>query len=221
MHVFDYYKTNGTLIPNTAIYQSNSTQLVSNTGFETNVAGWYVFLPSSGSVTIGQDTTQHLAGAASLKISGRAAAGDVPATDLSLMAMRNGDTYQIQMPAYAKSTGTVQGELVLVSDGGTQTFTVPSTTFHAAGGWVTSQGNVTINWTGVLHKATLTLVSSDNTANINIDQVSLTDTSLPGNAYVTSCGLALRRVSNWTSSAPTTKGSARTRPARAIRSFTE
>lgn len=184
VHVFDYYKANGTSIPYTALYQSNNAQIVANTSFESNTNGWYVHSPSSANVLLSLDAKQHQDGQQSLLTSGRNGAGDVPATDLPPLSIRNGDTYAIQVPVYAKSTGNVRATLILQSSTGTQSLSTPNVTCQSAGAWVICQGNVTASWTGVLTKATLTLSFTDNTASLNIDAVSLRDISLPSNAYV-------------------------------------
>lgn len=187
VHVFDYYNANGTTIPLSSLAQSNSTELISNTNFETNTTGWYVYQPSSSSVTLSLDTSVHQAGSKSLLISNRAGSGDVPAADLPLQSIRNGDTYAVSVPVYGSALlglGSVQATIVLQTSNGTQTFSTPSQSFPLLGaGWVNCQGNIILNWTGTLSKATLTLTCSG-TSNLDIDKISITDTSLPGNAYV-------------------------------------
>jgi len=183
-HVFDYYKANGTAIPYTALYQSNQTPLVTNPSFETNINGWYIYSPSSPSVTMGQVNQVKEDGLYSLAIWNRARPGDVPAQDLPLAKIRNGDTYSITLPVYMQSTGTARATLVLQSDSGVQSFSTPAVTANANGAWLNCQGNLTLSWTGILSKATLTVTCSNNTAPFAVDKVSLTDASLPSNAYV-------------------------------------
>ena len=186
VHVFDTYKTNGTAIPFASLYQSNTTQIVPNPSFETNVSGWYVYAPSSGSVTITQNSNQEQDGSYSLLVSSRATTGDVPAVDLPLKYMRNGDIYAIRMPVFLSGTGNVAATLVLQSDTGTQSFSTPSVALLNSGGnaWVIPTGNVTASWTGNLTKATLTLTCTKPTGNLYVDKISVTDTGLPLAAYV-------------------------------------
>jgi Tfp pilus assembly protein PilX len=183
VHVFDYYNANGASIPYTALYQSSNTQIVNNPSFESNVAGWYVLSPSSGSVHLSQDFFEHEDGLFSMLISGRNGSGDVPAQDLPASSVRNGDIYAVSVPVFANSTGTVQATLVIQSSTGTQSFSTPLISLNS-GHWVVCSGNVPISWTGTLVKATLTLTCSNTTANLDIDKLSMTDTSLPANAYV-------------------------------------
>lgn len=187
VHVFDYYNANGTTIPLASLLQSSSTQLVSNTSFESNTSGWYVYSPSSSSVTLSLDSSVHQDGTKSLLVSNRSGSGDVPATDLPLLSIRNGDTYAVSVPVYSSTLlglGSVQATIILQTSNGTQTFSTAGQSFPLLGaGWVTCSGNLTLNWTGTLSKATLTLTFSG-TANLDIDKVSMTDTSLPSSAYV-------------------------------------
>lgn len=186
VNVFNYYNTNGTTIPLASILQSNSTQLVSNTSFESSTAGWYVYSGSS-SVKLSLDTSVHQDGTHSLLISSRGSTSDVPATDLPLTLIRNGDTYAVKLPTYGSALlglGSVQATIVLQTSNGTVSFSTSSVSFPLLGsGWITPQGNLTLSWTGTLSKATLVL-NCTTTGNLDIDAVSLTDTSLPANAYV-------------------------------------
>jgi hypothetical protein len=184
--VFSYYTTNGTAIPYTALLQSNTTQLVSNPSFETNTTGWYVYSPAVpiSLAAISKSTAQHQDGSASLLISGRLATGEVPATDLPLASVRNGDTYAVSVPVYAKASGTVQATLVLQASGGTTSVSTASVALQSSGGWVTCTGNLVPTWTGTLSKATLTLTCSNATTNLYVDKISVKDTSLPSSAYV-------------------------------------
>lgn len=188
VHVFDFYNANGTTIPLSSIYQSNSTQLVSNESFETSTAGWYVYSPSSANVKLSLDTSVHQDGTHSLLISGRGSTADVPAIDLPLLSIRNGDTYAVRMPTYGSALlglGSVSATIVLQTSNGVQTFSTSSASFPLLGsGWVTPQGNLTLSWTGTLNKATLTLTCTTSGGNLDIDAVSMTDTSLPSSAYV-------------------------------------
>jgi hypothetical protein len=187
VHVFDYYNANGTTLPLASLAQSNGAQLVSNTNFESSTAGWYVYQPSSSSVTLSLDANVHQAGLRSLLISNRSGSGDVPATDLPLLSIRNGDTYALSVPVYGSALlglGSVQATIVLQTSDGTQTFSTPGQSFPLLGaGWVTCQGNLTLNWTGTLTKATLTLTCSG-TSNLDIDKISVIDASLSSNVYV-------------------------------------
>ncbi|HEY2588197.1 MAG TPA: carbohydrate binding domain-containing protein [Tepidisphaeraceae bacterium] len=187
VHVFDYYNANGTTLPLAALAQSNSNQLVSNTSFETNTNGWYVYSPSSSNVKLSLDASVSQDGNKSLLISNRSGSGDVPATDLPLLSIRNGDTYAVSVPVYGSALlglGSAQATIVLQTSEGTQSFSTASQSFPLLGaGWVNCQGNLTLNWTGTLTKATLTVTCSSS-SNLDIDKVSLTDTSLPSNAYV-------------------------------------
>jgi hypothetical protein len=185
VHVFDTYKANGTAIPFASLYQSSATQLVANPSFETNTSGWYVLNPSSGSVLISQDGTQHQDGSSALQISHRATTGDVPATDLPLRSIRNGDIYALSMPVYGQGSGTVAATLVIQSDSGTQSFSTPAVALRTSSpNWVTPSGNVTVSWSGNLLKATLTLTCTNATATLDIDKVSMTDTTFSSGAYV-------------------------------------
>jgi hypothetical protein len=187
VHVFDYYNANGTTIPLSSLAQSNGTQLISNNNFETSTAGWYVYSPSSSSVTLSLDSSVHQAGNKSLLISNRSGSGDVPATDLPLLSIRNGDTYAVSVPVYGSTLlglGSIQATIILQTSNGTVSFSTPSQSFPLLGsGWVNCQGNITLNWTGTLTKATLTLTFGGS-SNLDIDKVSMTDTSLPSSAYV-------------------------------------
>lgn len=187
-HVLDFYNANGTTIALSSLYQSNATQLVSNESFETSTAGWYVYSPSSGSMKLSLDTSVHQDGTHSLLISSRGSTGDVPAFDLPLLSIRNGDTYAVKVPTYGVALlglGGVSATIVLQTSNGIQSFSTPSVAFPLLGsGWVVPQGNLTLSWTGTLTKATLTLTCSTAGGNLNIDAVSLTDTSLPASAYV-------------------------------------
>ncbi len=184
-HVFDYYNANGTAISYTSLYQSNNTQIVTNPSFESNVSGWYVLSPSSSSAKLSQSNAQKQDGTFSMLMSGRNGSGDVPAQDLPVLSIRNGDTYAIQVPVYGSGLlSTVQATIVIQSSAGTQSFSTSSQTFSLGGGWVNCKGNVTISWTGTLTKATLTLTCSSTTGNIYVDKISLTDTTFSGGAYV-------------------------------------
>lgn len=188
VHVFDYYNANGTTIPLASILQSNKTQLVSNTSFESNTAGWYVYSPSSGNVTLSLDSGVHQDGSKSLLISNRGSTGDVPAIDLPLPLIRNGDTYAVKMPTYGAALlglGSVRATIVLQTSNGAVSFSTGSVSFPLLGsGWITPQGNLTLSWTGTLSKATLVLSCTTSGGNLDIDAVSLTDTTLPSSAYV-------------------------------------
>ena len=188
VHVFDYYNANGTTIPLSALAQSNTAPMISNPSFETNTNGWYVYSPSSSNVKLTLDSTEHQDGSKSLLISGRASTGDVPATDLQLLQIRNGDTYAVKAPVYGSALlglGSVQATIVLQTSNGIQTFSTPSVSFPLLGsGWIVPQGNLTLSWTGTLSKATLTLTCTTSSGNLNVDALSMTDTSLPNNAYV-------------------------------------
>lgn len=187
VNVFNSYNTNGTTIPLASILQSNSTQLVSNTSFETTTAGWYVYSGST-SAKLSLDTSVHQDGTHSLLISNRASTADVPATDLPLLSIRNGDTYAVKLPTYGSALlglGSVAATIVLQTSNGTLSFSTSSVSFPLLGsGWVIPQGNLTLSWTGTLTKATLTITCTTSSGNLDIDAVSLTDTSLPNNAYV-------------------------------------
>jgi len=188
VHVFDYYNANGTTIPLSALAQSNTAPMISNPSFETNTNGWYVYSPSSSNVKLTLDSTERQDGSKSLLISGRASTGDVPATDLQLLQIRNGDTYAVKAPVYGSALlglGSVQATIVLQTSNGIQTFSTPSVSFPLLGsGWIVPQGNLTLSWTGTLSKATLTLTCTTSSGNLNVDALSMTDTSLPNNAYV-------------------------------------
>jgi Tfp pilus assembly protein PilX len=188
VHVFDYYNSNGTTIPLSSIAQSNAAQLVSNTSFESNTTGWYVYSASSSSVKLSLDSSVKQDGSKAMLISGRGSTGDVPAIDLPLLSIRNGDTYAVKMPTYGSALlglGSVSATIVLQTSNGTESFSTSSASFPLLGsGWVTPQGNLTISWTGTLSKATLVLTCTTSSGNLDIDAVSLTDTSLPSNAYV-------------------------------------
>lgn len=187
VHVFDYYNANGTTIPLASLAQSSGAQIVSNTSFESSTSGWYVYSPSSSSVKLSLDTSVHQDGTKSMLISGRSGSGDVPAIDLPLLSIRNGDTYAVKVPTYGSALlglGSVSATIVLQTSNGALSFSTSSVSFPLLGsGWVTPQGNLTLSWTGTLSKATLTLTCST-TSNLDIDAVSLTDTSLPSSAYV-------------------------------------
>lgn len=184
-HVFDYYTANATAIPYSALFQSNATELLANETFDTNIAGWYVLSPSLSGARLVQSTNQHKDGPACLLVTGRGGPGDVPAQDLNPLSIRNGDTYAINVPVYANSGGNVQATIVIQSSTGTQSFSTPALTLrNGSGGWLTVAGNVVLNWTGTLTKATFTLTCTDNTCDIYIDSLSLTDKSLPSSAYV-------------------------------------
>lgn len=187
VNVFDYYNTNGTTIPLTSIYQSNATQIVSNTSFETNTAGWYVYSGST-SATLSLTTSEHQDGTHSLQIANRASTSDVPATDLPLLSIRNGDTYAVKLPTYGSALlglGSVAATIVLQTSNGTVSFSTSSVSFPLLGsGWVIPEGNLTLSWTGTLTKATLTITCTTSSGTLDIDAVSLTDTTLPASAYV-------------------------------------
>lgn len=185
VHVFDYYTTNGTSIPLSALYQSNSTQLVGNGSFETNAAGWYVYNPGLISLaSVAKNTAQHLDGSASLLTTGRLTTGEVPATDLPLSLMRNGDTYAVSVPVYAKASGNVQATLVLQATGGTTSVSTAVVALKSTGAWVYCTGNLVAAWSGKLTQATLTLTTTNSSASLYVDKVSVTDASLPANGYV-------------------------------------
>ena len=188
VHVFDYYNANGTTIPLASILLSNKTQLVSNTSFESNTTGWYVYSPSSGNVTLSLDSSAHQDGSKSLLISNRGSTGDVPAIDLPLPLIRNGDIYSVKMPTYGAALlglGSVRATIVLQTSNGAVSSSTSAVSFPLLGsGWVTPQGNLTLSWTGILTKATLTITCTTSGGNLDIDAVTLTDTSLPSSAYI-------------------------------------
>ncbi|MCX5662022.1 MAG: hypothetical protein NTW19_20275 [Planctomycetota bacterium] len=185
VHVFDFYNANGTAISYASLYKSNATQLISNTSFESNTTGWYVYAPSSGSVTLGQNLLQHTDGLFSLQTGSRNGAGDVPATDLPLANMRCGDTYTVAAQAYASGlTANVQATIVVVTSTGTQSFSASPVALKPGGGWVNAGGNIAVSWTGTLIKATLKFDCTSNTGNLLIDAVGVTDSSLPSSAYL-------------------------------------
>ena len=188
VHVFDYYNSNGTAIPLASLAQSNATQLVSNPSFESNTTGWYVYSPSSSSVKLSLDSSVKQDGSKSLLISGRGSTGDVPAIDLPLLSIRNGDTYAVKIPTYGSALlglGSVSATIVLQTSNGAVSFSTSSASFPLLGsGWVMPQGNLTLSWTGTLSKATLVLTCTTSSGNLDIDAVSVTDTSLPLSAYV-------------------------------------
>jgi hypothetical protein len=185
VHVFDYYVANGTSIPLSALYKSNSTQLVSNGSFETNTAGWYVYNPGLISLaSISRSTAQKQDGSYSLATTGRLSTGEVPATDLPLSLMRNGDTYAVSVPVYAKASGTVKATLVLQATGGNWSVSTTSVNLNSGGGWVNCNGNLVTTWTGALTQATLTITTSNSSATLYIDKVSVKDSSLPSSAYI-------------------------------------
>jgi hypothetical protein len=98
--------------------------------------------------------------------------------------MRNGDSYAVSVPVYAKASGTVKATLVLQATGGNWSVSTTSVNLNSGGGWVNCNGNLVTTWTGALTQATLTITTSNSSATLYIDKVSVKDSSLPSSAYI-------------------------------------
>lgn len=180
--VFDYYISNGTQIPYTSLMLFKTTQLISNTTFETDISGWYAV----GSCRLKTDTSIVKQGLASLYVTNRKSTTDVAATDLPLNSMIKGHLYSVQFPVYSLALATMSVKLTLTTSTGTFTFSSPVTSVNM-GVWTTLKTPVDSplapTWNGTLTKATVT-VESNSTNKYYIDAVSFADVTFPDKVYV-------------------------------------
>jgi hypothetical protein len=181
-HVFDYYTAQGTSIPYTALSQFQSTELIANEKFETDVSGWY----ASGQCTLKQNTSIYKEGAASLRCTSRHAAVDVAATDLPLSSIVPGHVYSVNFPVYSAGNDTMSVKLTLITSTGTFTCSSPATAV-VQNTWTNLQtaNNAPLapSWTGTLTQATVTVTSTTN-KDYYLDGLSFKDTTYSNGTYV-------------------------------------
>jgi Tfp pilus assembly protein PilX len=177
--VLAYYTTNGTPIAYTDLRLWGTTELLTNTTFETVVSPWY----DRNWCTLVRSTAYKKSGAYSLRVRDRWYTTSGAAQDLDLAKVLNGHRYYVKIPILVKANGSGQVTLIIESTGsGTQWFSTPTVNYSDTT-WNDLAGEITPTWTGELTRATLT-VTLDNTADYYIDQVTCYDTTYPADAYV-------------------------------------
>jgi len=182
LHVFDSYVATGTPISYTSLPQASQTELITNTDFELNESGWYV-LVSGTTAKITQDTSNFAGGLASLQVSGRKKTTDVAAQDLPLAPIIQAHTYSVRMSIYTSATVPIQASLVVVNSAGAYWISSTAPVTPTANTWCNLQGTVSPTWTGTLSRAILYLTTTNPTANYNMDNVSVKDTTYNSGTY--------------------------------------
>ena len=180
-HVFDSYVAAGTPISYTALPQASQTELVSNTDFELNVNGWNMLVASPAKIA--QDTANFAGGLASLQVSARKKTTDVASQDLPIASIIQGHSYSLRMSIYTSATVPIQATLVTVNTAGAYWIFSTAAVTPAANTWCTIQGTVSPTWTGTLSRAILYLTTTNATADYNMDNVSVKDTTYKSGAY--------------------------------------
>ena len=184
LSVLDYYTTNGTVIPYTALPTWSQVEFISNPSFETGVYSWY----AQTNCVLQQSNAQKLDGNFSMLVNNRSSISDGAAQDLPPGIFKSGNRYRLNVPILPSADGMVTAVLTLTSAGsGTQTYmTAPLTAFRNGSGyysWLSNIREFTPTWSGTLTRATLSFYIS-NSSDYYIDKVSLTDTTYASNLRV-------------------------------------
>lgn len=181
--VLDYYTTNGTVIPYTALPTWSQIEFISNPNFEGGTSGWY----ANTNCTLLQSTAQNLDGSFSMLVKSRSSDSDGAALDLPIGILRSGNKYSLSVPVFLKTAGTASAVLTLTSTGGTQTYATSNETRKSDKSkddkWLFPQKEITPTWSGNLIKATVSLNVS-NSDDYYMDQISLIDTTYSSNIRV-------------------------------------
>ena len=180
-HVMDYYIAQGTAISYTALPKSVMTELIQNTSFESNTANWY----AKTSCSLQISSKESFNGSKSLRITQRSTTADVAAQDLPIQNFKSSHTYHLSVPVNYNGIAEARGILILQSTGdGVQTFMTPAYPLNGIGNtFVNLQGDITPTWSGILTKATVTILINAK-KNYSMDGVSLIDVTYPANSYV-------------------------------------
>ncbi len=182
--VLDYYTTNGTAIPYTALPTWSQIEFISNPNFEAGTSAWY----AKTNCTLLQSTAQNLDGSFSMLVKSRTSNSDGGAQDLPTGILKSGNKYSLSMPVFLKTAGTASAVLTLTSTGGgTQSYATSSVTRASNApvddNWLFPQKEITPTWSGTLIKATVSLNVS-NSGDYYMDKVSLIDTTYSSNIRV-------------------------------------
>lgn len=186
LHALDYYLTNGTTIPYTALTYWSQSEMLVNTKFETDTSNWHAY--GTGTCLLQLSTAQVKEGLYSLLVKSRTLATVVAGQDLPISSLKSGNKYDLSLPIFPSAVGTAQAVLTLTSTGeGVQTFATPAVTLakNLSGvfTWTDLKGTVTPTWTGTLTKATVSVGMSVKN-NYYMDKVSMVDSTYDKNTYV-------------------------------------
>ncbi|MEU4623310.1 family 43 glycosylhydrolase [Actinoplanes sp. NPDC023801] len=143
--------------------------LLVNGTAENGTDGWQVF----GGGSLSASTAVSRSGTRSLAITGRTAAWNGPAQDLT-GRLTNGATYRTNIWVRSQS-GTPSAKVTLALTSGTTTSYVqltPAATVNT-GGWTLLTGSATVSWTGTLSRATLYVETAAGTDGLHLDDASL------------------------------------------------
>jgi arabinoxylan arabinofuranohydrolase len=143
--------------------------LLVNGTAENGTDGWQVF----GGGTLSASTSVVRSGARSLAITGRTAAWNGPAQDVT-GRLTSGATYRTSIWVRAQS-GTPSAKATLALTTGTATSYVqmtPAATL-STGGWTQLTGTATVSWTGSLSRAVLYVETAAGTDGLHVDDASL------------------------------------------------
>ncbi len=183
-HVMDYYLANGTAISLAGLPRWQQTQLLRNASFESDTSGWYALTDCN----LSRSSSRALSGAWSLRVSSRSSRDDSSAQDINVSSLQNGNLFHLAVPLYPTANGTASARLTLQSTGdGTQVFRLPDFVCAKNGlgnySWVTLEGDLLLNWSGTLTKATLSIETSFS-QDFYLDAPSLVDVTYPHNMPV-------------------------------------
>jgi hypothetical protein len=146
----------------------NGGNLLANPGMEDGTTGWQV----RGAGTLAADTSIVRGGTRALAVTGRTAAWNGPAQDVT-SRLTNGKSYATTVWTRAQSgTPSAKATLALTANGTTSYVQLtPAATVNASG-WTQLSGTATVSWSGTLSQATLYVETTAGTDSLVIDDAS-------------------------------------------------
>ena len=148
---------------------SSGGNILTNGGMEDGTSGWSVF----GSGTLSSNTTVAHGGSRSLQLSGRTAAWNGTAQDVTSKLV-NGKSYTTSVWVRTTSgTPSAKAMLVVTADGATNYVQLAPATAVNANGWTQLTGTATVSWSGTLTGATFYVETTAGTDSIVVDDASL------------------------------------------------
>ncbi|WP_433605528.1 family 43 glycosylhydrolase [Dactylosporangium sp. CA-139114] len=142
--------------------------LLANGTMESGTSGWSVF----GAGTLAAASVAH-GGSQSLQITGRTAAWNGPAQDVT-SKLTNGKSYTTSAWVRAQSgTPSAKVTLALTANGTTSYVQLTPAATVNTGGWTQLTGTATVSWTGTLSGATLYVETAAGTDGLYLDDASL------------------------------------------------
>lgn len=151
-------------------FEQHYSNLLTNGGLDQNAAGWFCL----GTCTVGTTGNPVYAGSQALVTTGRSAAWNGPAQDVTSRLV-NGATYKTALRVRLRSGATsATVTLKLVTSAGTSYITLAPSTAVSTGSWTDLRGTAALNWSGSLTAATVFVETASGTDDLFIDSAQLT-----------------------------------------------